>query len=264
MTDGLTSEQKTQYHHDGYTILPGFLNAEACDAFVERMMNLHSGRACLNGYPPRAQDDWGRTFNQHFYDAQAMELLLHPRLRQPLSDCLGGEVDGVQTMYFYEGSEQRRHQDAYYLPQCMAAWIAMVDVSSYNGTILVQTGSHRGHLITAAELKHSHGQDFSIGARYNGAVDELFERNRLELGLEEVPVNVRKGDVVLFHGVLIHRGGPIEQPGALRHVMANHYIPYAFDGWPYGEWPRYSFDGEKRVDTHDPTVGHPSRVTRPT
>ena len=53
-------------------------------------------------------------------------------------------------------------------------------------------------------------------------------------------------DVLLFHGALIHRGGPIGKPGSLRHVMANHYIPYHFEGWPYKDWPRYSFDGEKR------------------
>jgi len=55
---------------------------------------------------------------------------------------------------------------------------------------------------------------------------------------------------VLFHGGLIHGGGPIGDPGAFRHVMANHYIPYHFDEWPYSDWPRFTFDGVKRCTAH--------------
>ena len=85
-----------------------------------------------------------------------------------------------------------------------------------------------------------------FGPHYDDAVDALFEENRQRLGLREVPVEASAGDVVLFHGVLIHRGGPIGRPGSFRHVMANHYIPRGFDAWPYPDWPRYDFDGNRR------------------
>ena len=31
-------------------------------------------------------------------------------------------------MHFYEGPEHEHHQDQYYLPDCMSAWIAMTNV----------------------------------------------------------------------------------------------------------------------------------------
>ena len=64
-------------------------------------------------------------------------------------------------------------------------------------------------------------------------------------------------DAVIFDGKLIHRGGPIGVPGSFRHVMANHYIPYDFNGWPYSDWPRYSFDGEKRITKDGVTTAWP-------
>ena len=65
----------------------------------------------MEGFAPREPDDWGRTNNQHWYDPKAFALLIDSRLRQPLEDCFEDDVEGIQTMYFYKGSEGRRHQD---------------------------------------------------------------------------------------------------------------------------------------------------------
>ena len=177
-----------------------------------------------------------RTHNQHCYDPVARNWLIAPPLKEPLTQCLGDEPDGIQTMYFWVGSEQGRHQDQYYLPGCMSAWIALIDVDEDNGAMWVQSGSHRGRLLT--------GSDFAEGGEfyewdYNAAVDELCTRN----ATPETPVCVRRGDVVFFDGVLVHRGGPIGVPGAYRHSLANHYIARGFDRWPHASWPRVSFDG---------------------
>ncbi|MBM3216790.1 phytanoyl-CoA dioxygenase family protein [Candidatus Poribacteria bacterium] len=241
--DGFTSEEQRQYEVDGYVHRRGVFSGAECDRVVHYMMDLHSGRKSLEGFKPREPNEWGRTHNQHLYDPMAMELLLHPALEAPLRSCFGDEPEGVQTMYFWRGSEQRRHQDQYYLPGCAAAWIAFQDVDERNGTIWIQPGSHRGKLITQADFKP--GPDGSpaplFGKHYDDAVDELFAGN----GLPELPVVASKGDVVYFHGVLIHRGGPILDDGSYRHVMANHYVALGFDGWPYGGWPRISFDGTR-------------------
>ena len=86
------------------------------------------------------------------------------------------------------------------------------------------------------------------GWQHEDAFDALFERNELP----EVAVEASKGDVVFFHGRLIHRGGPILEPGAFRHSFACHYIPQSFNPWPYEELPRLriSFD---RVCRFTPT-----------
>lgn len=117
-------------------------------------------------------------------------------------------------------------------------------MSRANGTIWVQPGSHRQRLLTKDDF--ADGGEFA-GWDYNDAVDEQFSRNQADRQVrDEIAVEVPKGSVVFFHGVLVHRGGPIEQPGTDRHVLANHYIAHGLDDWPHTSWTRYAFDGTAR------------------
>ncbi|MCE9592542.1 MAG: phytanoyl-CoA dioxygenase family protein [Planctomycetes bacterium] len=247
----LTPDQLATYRRDGFVLIPGVFSHAECDSFVQHMMDLHAGREKIAGFEPRDPNNWGRTFNQHLYDPLAMNLLIDPRLRGYLEDACGGAVDAVQTMYFWVGSQQGRHQDQYYLPDCFSAWIAMTEVGPENGTIYVQPGSNRGRLLTMEDFRKPNGElSPMFGDHYNGAVDKLYVTN----GAPEVPVIASKGDFVLFDGKLIHRGGTILKPGSFRHVMANHYIPHASTKWQYQEWPRIAFDGSRRVANHVPAV----------
>ena len=246
----LTSVQKEAYERDGYTIAKGAFDPDECDRFIEYMMDLHAGRKTVEGYPPREPDDWQRTHNRSLHEPVGLEWMLDMRLYEPVQTLLGDEPDAVQSMYFYVGSEQRRHQDAYHLPGCMSAWIALQEVGAWNGSIHVQVGSHKGPLIDKKDFRTD--EDGNPGAWYGwqheDAFDALFERN----GLPEVAVEASKGDVVFFHGRLIHRGGPILEQGAFRHSFACHYIPQSFNPWPYEALPRLriSFD---RVCRFTPT-----------
>jgi hypothetical protein len=243
---GLSSAQKKAYDRDGFVILPKVFTHAECDKTIQHMFDIQSGKVPLAGYDPSKNPEMaGRLFNPHHTDALSLHLLLHPRLRKPLEDAIDDQrVDAVQTMYFFKGSQQARHQDQYYLPGCFSAWCAQTDVGPDNGTIWVQVGSHKGRLITQKDMVNEKGEPLgTFGKHYDDAVQAEFEKN----GMPEVPVEAKKGDVVIFDGKLIHRGGPIGVPGSFRHVMANHYIPYDFDGWPYADWLRYSFDDEKRL-----------------
>ena len=137
---GLTAAERAGYEDNGFVIKPGLLSHTECDRFVDHMLDLHEGRKQLDGFElrkPGGADEWGRTHNQHVYDSMALDYLLLPQLRALLHDCMGDDAEGIQTMYFWRGSQQRRHQDQYYLPGCMSAWLAFVDVSQQNGTIWV-------------------------------------------------------------------------------------------------------------------------------
>lgn len=224
------------YEREGWAVVEGVFSGEECEELVAHMLDLHAGKKSLEGFAPREADQLQRTHNQHWYDPVARDWLIAPPLKEPVTQCLGDEPDGIQTMYFWVGSEQGRHQDQYYLPGCMSAWIALIDVDEDNGAMWVQSGSHRGRLLTVSDF--AEGGEF-YEWDYNAAVDELCTRN----ATPETPVCVRRGDVVFFDGVLVHRGGPIGVPGAYRHSLANHYIARGFDRWPHASWPRVSFDG---------------------
>ena len=148
---GLTPVQKKFYQENGYLVLESVFTADECQRFVAHLEDLHAGRKQLDGF--FQQDKYGsRTFNQHLYDPYVLDLFIDSRLHRPLADCFNDEPEGVQTMHFYEGSEHPFHQDQYYLPDCMSAWIAMVKVDENNGPLIVQPGSHRRRLITKNDV----------------------------------------------------------------------------------------------------------------
>ena len=126
------------YRREGYAVVEGMFSPAECEGLIEHMMDLHAGRTELEGFAPRAADEWGRTHNLHWHDEVMRNWLIDPRLEDPLRQCLGDEPEGIQTMYFWVGSEQGRHQDQFYLPGCISAWIALADVDLQNGAIRVQ------------------------------------------------------------------------------------------------------------------------------
>jgi hypothetical protein len=251
MSITLTPDHLLQYERDGYTTLAGAYTAAECDEFVRHMLDVHAGRIQIEGFGPREPDDWNRVISRNLHHPLGLAWMLDARLRQPLQTLLGEEPDGVQSMYFYQGSEQRRHQDAFYLPGCMSAWVALQQVNAQNGSIAIQVGSHKKPLIHKQDFRED--VDGSKG-RWHGwnqddTFDALFEQN----GLPEISVEAQKGDVVFFDGRLIHRGGPILEPGSFRHSWAGHYIPRSYNPWPYESDPRLrvSFDGVCRfTPTH--------------
>ena len=242
---GLNSEQIDSYREHGYIILNQIFTYQDCQSFVKHMEDLKYGRKSIKGF--KQQNKYGyRTFNQHFYDPEVLKFLISPLLREPLSDCFGDDPEAIQTMHFYEGSEHERHQDQYYLPDCMSAWIAMTTVDQENGALRVQPGSHKGRLITKTDvpLEFSQAETYEDQQknRYFPEVDKVF----IENGNEEVSIFVNQGDVVLFHGRLIHSGSTVLKKGSPRHALACHYIPFQSENWDR-DWPRISFEGKRRI-----------------
>ena len=237
----LTRTNDEEFERDGFTIVRSGFTAAECDEFVRFMMDLQAGKDSVEGYSPNGPDDWERLVARNCHNPFSIRWMLDPRLRAPLLHYLGDEPDGIQSMYFFKGSQQRRHQDNYYLPGCMSAWVALQEVGPHNGSVNIQVGSHRKPQI--------HKDDFLEGGAWHGysnedAHDALFERN----SLPEIAIEADKGDVVFFDGGLIHRGGPVGEPGSFRHSWAGHYIPHSYDPWPYQSQPRLriSFDGQAR------------------
>ena len=238
----VSKEQVDFYQSKGYLILPKVFSLSECDEYRQRIIGLLSGKEKLEGF--ELQDKYNRTFQQHLYDNKCEEWLIDLRLQEPLETIAGGRVEAMQTMHFIRGSEHRRHQDQYYLPDCFSAWIPLEDVSQKNGTIFVEPGSHEGDFISKQDIPWPVGMDREVQQEsiYFPAVEKLSK----ESGIAPVLVEINKGDVCLFHGKLIHGGITPTQKGSSRHVLACHYIRYDSTAWDRN-WPRISFDGSRRV-----------------
>ena len=122
----LSVEQKRKYARDGWVVISGVLSGVECDELIAHMAEVHAP----DGQWPEETPGLGQP---HLKDDTVKRFMLHPQLRQPLSDILGGdEPEGIKSYYWWRGSDwsQSWHCDGTALPGCVGAWLPLVDVDA--------------------------------------------------------------------------------------------------------------------------------------
>jgi phytanoyl-CoA hydroxylase len=198
-----------------------------------------------------AQDDplrtWPRLMMMHRHDPRSRELLLDPRLRAVVTPLLAGSDSGgghnhhhhsaaeaeeeepyaVQTMMYFKpplSRGQALHQDQYYLRvqpgTCLAAWLALDDCDTENGCIQVIPGSHHwpGLLCTIPADTSTSFTDVTV--RLPSTDDTDISPPPCVVR----PVPMRAGDVLFFHGQLVHGSGPNTSTTRFRRSLIAHYV----------------------------------------
>jgi len=172
----------------------------------------------------------------HRWDEVTLAWLLDPRLRDALTTLLGREPYAVQSMLYFKPAGARGqalHQDNFYLQvkpgTCMAAWLALDDCDEENGCMQVVPGSHALPVLctTKADTTQSF-TDVTVPVPDS---------------LPVVPVFMQPGDVLFFHGSVIHGSYPNTSKDRFRRALIGHYI--AAEAEKIGGWynPAYRFDG---------------------
>ena len=270
---GLTAEQRRKYARDGWVAVPSLFTADECDGLIRHMDAVHAGEIPVEGIVPPAEsaDHLIDTDQCHIHDPVCRAFMLHPKLRGPLKDALGGEEpEGIKSHYWWKGSQwsQSWHCDGTPLPGCIGVWIPLVDVDEEIGTLALQTGGHLRRKLHHDDLRQgkwagyrTHSGDPELGARLR---KEIFEENEAA-GAEEVHIVAKRGTAVIFDGHLWHRGLMGRDPTVFRQVYACHYISSGFREWPHVLWERLGFDGTARWSTGDeptPAAQHNARLPR--
>jgi ectoine hydroxylase-related dioxygenase (phytanoyl-CoA dioxygenase family) len=123
------------------------------------------------------------------------------------------------------GSEQALHQDmaVFHIWPCnflIGAWIACEDVAEGSGPLVLYPGSHRAPFFpgfTQYRQTNLRTADRETFRRYQDYVDDLATR------FERREFRATKGQVLLWHGMLIHGGAAIARRGTSRKSMVLHY-----------------------------------------
>lgn len=156
----------------------------------------------------------------HLLSRAMHDSLSHPSIVDVLTKVIGPNVKCMQSMLFIKAAGkpgQAWHQDEYYIPtrdrSLAGAWIAMDDATVENGCLWVIPGSHK-HGVLWPQHKH---QD----KRFDCA-GEAFEFPYADD--DSIPVEVKKGSVVIFNGYLLHRSLPNRAKSGYRRALVNHYM----------------------------------------
>ena len=162
-----------------------------------------------------------RVNDPHSHSAAIRSLYLHPEIHRTVGLVLGQRPIAIQSVYFEFGSEQAMHRDPMFVrttppSHFVAVWVALDDITEHNGpdprraraptgppgtssssdTIVLEKTDPETHAIATVGLAAAPGRDCST--------DSACRSSRS---------CARAGEVLVWHGGLIHGGAQVGTPG---------------------------------------------------
>src|SRR6185503_2345176 len=219
----IDSKQLETFQRDGYVVAPSLFSKAETETLRDHFMRLREA----GSYPgDTAGVDIGsndplkrypRMIHMHRWDEVSLRWMIDSRLNECMTALLGREPYAVQTMLYFKppgARGQALHQDQFYLNvepgTCMAAWMTLDRSDEENGCMRVVAGSHKLPVLctTTADTTQSF-TDVTVP---------------IPDGTPVVPVVMEPGDVMFFHGSLIHGSYPNRSKTRFRRALIGHYI----------------------------------------
>jgi hypothetical protein len=235
-----TAALAAAYETGGAVHLRGVLTAEEIaelrEAFTSHIETDGRGGAFdetpegdpLHAYPRMIQPHR----DDHVPGLLARRWLLEQRVMGRVAEVVGS-VWAAQSMFYFKppgARGQAMHQDNYFLQShpetCIAAWIA-VD----NGALGVVPGTHR----------------YEIECPEDADASESFTTITVSIPehLSVVQTDMRAGDMLIFHGSLVHGSRPNTTADRFRRSLIFHYIPVGSREVATGYQPLLDEHGEE-------------------
>lgn len=230
------SQRKSFWRENGFLVFPGFFTQgeidivrdaydrtwEANPAWVV-VDDLVTNRRChMSDLDESERRHHFKVNDLYLTESELREVALSEQLGMVLEELLGDEPAICNTLNFDKGSQQADHVDTLYMTPgsdfgLVATWMALEDTVAEAGPLRYYPGSN-----------HIPPYRFSNGSMHQ--VDEEVPRwsdfmaRQVEvMGLEEQRFLARKGDLFIWHAVLLHGGSEIEDFTRTRQSLVTHY-----------------------------------------
>jgi hypothetical protein len=218
------------WHRDGYVILPKFVPGELLDNYCDawRADNVASLAVEHGGRP------MGWPYNTPYMHVPAVRDLC---CYAPLADVLQrviGEPCGVHlNLTGWRSTQRNWHQDGYLNPDSngdwyAAVWIALDDIDAHAGPFQFVPGSHRHfpvirHDKMRAALTPEEAESPDWPTHSERILTPLFEDELRHDRVIPHEFVAKRGDVLVWHARLLHRGSAPLDPRLERRALIAHF-----------------------------------------
>jgi len=217
----LSNEQLQQFNQDGFLILRDFADQEKCEAILD-VAKVHlkykiepietevgyggKSKAYRTDVADYNREEAGITVRRlrqvYSRDILFKEWMGDEKIRPILQQILNDQVvittahhNSIMTKMPHQSTQTKWHQDRRYWrysdDNLVSIWLALDDEYSENGVLEFIPGSHRMKF----EADQFNEKEY---------LQEKFDQN-IPLIEKKVSTTLEKGDVVIFHSLLLHR-----------------------------------------------------------
>lgn len=234
----LTDEQQRQYDECGYLVVPGLFDAAEIAPWYQRFLDIVEGRVepakdmlvmrdvmVAKGVVDPQSPARAIAKIQDFHNDPVLfdGYAKHSRLLDWVEGFIGPDIKSVHNMLINKppGVDGRHplHQDLLYFPfrpadLIVATWTALEVCTRENGCLVAVPGSHKGELLAHGNTEWEY-QNYA----YFAAKDVGAHEGRVHL-------EMRPGDTVFFHPLLLHGSGTNRSDG-FRRAVSCHFASAA-------------------------------------
>ena len=238
MASVIGSRRKAFWEDNGFLVLPGFFDEDECEAVASASDRVWASRPrdvivddLVTNARRRITDVSDDDAREHRFkindlylsDRRLRDVALSERVGMVLEELLGDEPVACNTLNFDYGSQQADHLDTLYMTPLtdaalVATWMALEDTQADAGPLRYYPGSNH---ITPYRFStgsyHVNHPEMDPWADY--MADQLDRR-----GLEEQRFLARRGDLFIWHALLLHGGSEICRAGLTRKSLVTHFF----------------------------------------
>ena len=249
------------WNSHGVRFLPGFMPDRLIDAYEEEWAEAN-GLQGIEWLPEHTTVDGvglGRIAARNVGGYYETAYMRYPAMmamctHRPLAialEQLMGEPAGVHlNLSGWVSTKRDFHQDGYLNPAHVgdfyaAVWIALGDIHPDSGPFQYVPGSHMWHTLTQEKvLRYVDGSNPEWPAHTETILTPLVLAEIKRREAEVVTYLPKRGDVLIWHPRLYHRGTVPNLPGAYRPALIAHYsgrnhrmdMPAAVQHPEHGGW----------------------------
>lgn len=231
------------WQKEGLVILPELLPNDLIDAYCEAWLKDNGDRMIPPETPQEYSDaaihvDRGRPmgwpYDTPYMHVQACRDLTAYGPLNEVMEFLIGEPMGVHlNLSGWRSTQRNWHQDGYLNPDTnadhyLAVWMALDDIHPDSGPFEYVPGSHRvfppiRQEKMFAKMKPGARHDPNWPKYSEEILTPMFEELMDDYGMERKKFIAKKGDVLVWHARLLHRGSPPNIPGTERRSLIAHF-----------------------------------------
>lgn len=227
---GLSNDQRA-WRRDGAVVKRGFLKDSDIRAYINRRLELEkvSLHKHLTGW--ESPTPYERV-------PELRQLCLHPALMDLMAELVGEPMLLHLNLTGWISTERNWHQDDYLNPPHVngwyaAAWIALARIPEEAGPFEYIPGSHRWPLLRQARVKQWMSPEELARRTEVGTETWPKDSERIVVPAIEAEIASRAapaqrfiaeaGDVLIWHGRLMHRGTKATGQNPWRPALISHY-----------------------------------------